>query len=206
MFKTTSDSVSKETLDFIFRMAYIAELKEWDNRLHLERIRRYSYIIANGLDLSQRETETTSIASLLHDVGKINIPDELLRKKGEYEGFEWELIEKHTVEGATILQGSPSLILKTAEIIALSHHERWDGSGYPRGLKGNEIPLSGRIYAVADVFDALTTPRLYKAAIDVSRGINMILDASSKLFDPLVVKAFEQKIGEIQKIKEAFNS
>lgn len=206
MFKTTSDSVSKETLDFIFRMAYIAELKEWDNRLHLERIRRYSYIIANGLDLSQRETETTSIASLLHDVGKINIPDELLRKKGEYEGFEWELIEKHTVEGATILQGSPSLILKTAEIIALSHHERWDGSGYPRGLKGNEIPLSGRIYAVADVFDALTTPRLYKAAIDVSRGINMILDASSKLFDPLVVKAFEQKISEIQKIKEAFNS
>jgi len=206
MFKTTSDSVSKETLDFIFRMAYIAELKEWDNRQHLERIRRYSYIIANGLDLSQRETETTSIASLLHDVGKINIPDELLRKKGEYEGFEWELIEKHTVEGATILQGSPSLILKTAEIIALSHHERWDGSGYPRGLKGNEIPLSGRIYAVADVFDALTTPRLYKAAIDVSRGINMILDASSKLFDPLVVKAFEQKIGEIQKIKEAFNS
>jgi putative two-component system response regulator len=206
MFKTTNDSISKETLDFVSRMAYIAELKEWDNRQHLERVRRYSYIIANGLDLSQRETETISVACLLHDVGKINIPDELLRKKGQYEGFEWELIEKHTVEGATILQGSPSIVLKTAEIIALSHHERWDGSGYPRGIKGNEIPLSGRIYAVADVFDALTTPRIYKAAIDVSRGINMILDASGKLFDPLVVKAFDQKIGEIQKIKETFNS
>jgi putative two-component system response regulator len=206
MFKATSESYSKETLDFITRMAYMAEVKEWDNRQHLERVRRYCYIIANGLDLSQKETETISIASLLHDIGKINIPDDLLRKKGEYEGFEWEVIEKHTIEGANILKGSSSVILKTSEVIALSHHERWNGSGYPHGLRGNEIPLSGRIFAVADVFDALTTPRIYKAAIEISRGKSMIEEASGNLFDPRVVKVFVQRFSEIQKIKDTFDS
>lgn len=206
MFKATSETYSKETLDLLYRMAYMAELKEWDNRQHLDRIRRYCYVLADGLALSQKETETISIACLLHDIGKINIPDDLLRKKGEYEGFDWQVIEKHTIEGAKILQGSSSLILKSGEVIALSHHERWDGSGYPHGLRGNEIPISGRIFAVADVFDALTTPRLYKPALEMGRGKNMIEEANGKLFDPRVVKVFEQKFGEIQKIKETFNS
>ena len=206
MFKFLStESRPSELLDYIVRMGYIAELNEWDNRPHIERIRRYCYILASGLDIAQRDVEIMSIASQLHDVGKIAIPVELLTRKGDYTRQEWAVMEKHTSEGAQILKGSSSPVLQIAETIALSHHERWDGSGYPQGLKGDKIPMSGRICALADVFDALTSNRVYKNAIDDIDALSLIRKSSGTLFDPRLIKIFDAKMDEILKTKNALN-
>lgn len=203
MFRGYADNTPKESLDYIIRMAYLAEIKEWDNRRHIERIRRYCEVIGAGMNLSQQENEVIAVASMLHDVGKSNMPEELLRKTGQYESAEWEIIEKHTSDGARILSGASSLVLQVAEIIAHTHHERWDGSGYPRGLKGAEIPLSGRICALADVFDALTSARSYKPAIPETEALRIIRDSDRMLFDPDVVKVFSERFNEILKYKNA---
>jgi putative two-component system response regulator len=201
MFRSQSDNKQREILDFVLRMAYMAEIKEWDNRFHLERIRRYCFSIGSGLDLPQRENEIISIASQLHDIGKVTMPEELLNRKGNYEASEWEIIEKHTLEGTKILKGSSSPVLQTAEMIAYTHHERWDGSGYPEGIKGDKIPLSSRICSLADVFDALTTKRTYKAHISDMDALKLIQDSSGVMFDPRLVKAFTVRFNEILKTK-----
>ena len=197
MFKSFFDISQQDLQDHIVLMAYIAEIKEWDNRPHLERIRRLVYLLASELGTPQNEARLFSIASQLHDIGKINIPDSILKKTDNLEPFEWEITERHTVEGARLLQGSNSLILQTAEIIALTHHERWDGSGYPRGLEGVDIPLSGRITALADVFDALTSSRPYKKEITPMEALQLILESRGKLFDPELVDVFEKQFDDV---------
>lgn len=197
---STFDISSRETLDIFKIMAYIAELNEWDNRPHLERIWQYCQVIATGLMLPQQEIEILIHASLLHDIGKIRLPEYLLKKTGYFDKLEWEIVEAHTIYGSEILSGSSSPILQEAEIIAGTHHERWDGSGYPRGLKRDEIPLSGRITALADVFDALTTQRPYKDPVDYRKGLEIIQEASGSLFDPTLVRIFTQKYDEIIRI------
>jgi putative two-component system response regulator len=162
MFKSTSETDNRALLDVIRRMASLAQYREGGIRNHLERVRGYCYVIARGMGLSNQEAEIISLASQLHDVGEAAIPDEVLSKSGELSPADWERVKMHPARGAELLQGSPSVIVQAGEIMALTHHERWDGSGYPRGLSGEDIPLSGRICAVADVFDALTTPRPYK--------------------------------------------
>ncbi|MEJ5201635.1 MAG: HD domain-containing phosphohydrolase, partial [Anaerolineales bacterium] len=198
-------SLQKDFQDFLIRMAYIAEAKEWDNRSHIERIRRFTAILCDAMNMLPQDVETVSYASMLHDIGKTLIPDELLKKAGKFEQQDWGIVEQHTIHGAQILHGSNSLILQNAEIIALTHHERWDGSGYPKGLKGEEIPLSGQICAIADVFDALTTPRPYKQAIDDDEGLRIIQTASGKLFSPQLVSAFSSRFQEIQKAKRVLS-
>lgn len=200
MFRSAFES-SKDSLDFIFRMAYIAEIKEWDNRSHLERIRRYCYLIASELEMTQQDIETISTAGMLHDIGKVQTPENLLSKQGEFTKAEWEVMEAHAVNGANILAGASSPILQAAEIIAYTHHERWDGSGYPRGLRGEEIPMTGRIVALADVYDALTTARPYKEAIDTREGLKIIQDSSGILFDPRLVDIFTKKFNDILRMK-----
>lgn len=199
MFRSFSESSTKETIDLIVRIAYIAELKEWDNRAHLERIRRYTYAIVSELGMTQQDVDVITIASMLHDVGKSQLPEALLGKTGNFEKEEWAVVEAHTTFGATILGGSSSPILQTAELIALTHHERWDGSGYPRKLKKEEIPMTGRIIAVVDVFDALTTPRPYKQPVTHANGLKVIQEASGTLFDPLVVQIFSEKFNDIMR-------
>ena len=198
MFRAQTDT-PRNFQEFIIRMAFISEIKEWDNRAHIERIRRICYILASGLNLPQQEIEIVSIASQLHDAGKINIPEELLKKTGRYDTFEWGIIEKHTVDGAKILSGSSSPILQTAEEIALSHHEKWDGTGYPRGLKGQEVPLVGRICALADIYDALTTTRSYKQSISSFDACKLITENKGKLFDPDLVDIFIKKCEDIER-------
>lgn len=197
MFKSFFEVSPQDVQDHIVLTAYIAEIKEWDNRAHLERIRRYVHLLANELGLPQNEARLFSVAAQLHDIGKINIPDSILKKTENLEPYEWEVTERHTVEGARLLRGSNSLVLQTGEIIALTHHERWDGSGYPKGLKGEEIPLTGRITALADVFDALTTTRPYKKEVSAMEALEMLQESREKLFDPGLVDIFEKQFDDV---------
>lgn len=196
-----SEAKDKEVIDVIRRMAHIAEYRETDASNHRERVRGYCSVIARHLGLSSQEVEIISFASLLHDVGKISLPESLLSKSGDFTAYEWELMKQHTTVGASLLKGSPSVYLQAAEIIALTHHERWDGSGYPKGLRGEEIPMSGRICALADVFDALTTKRNYKEEIPVESATNLVKESSGQLFDPRVVEIFMDNCEEILKIR-----
>lgn len=200
MSKTFLDVTSRELLDVIRRMALLAEYGEAGTRQHLERIRGYCYVLAKGLDLFPNDVEVISYASMLHDIGEIGIPRSILTKAGKLTPAEWELIRQHPLIGAEILRGSPSPILQAAEVIALTHHERWDGSGYPHGLRGEAIPVSGRICALADIFDALTTRRPYKEEISVDEAYQLILDNSGILFDPQLVQIFKDNFDEFVRI------
>ena len=200
MFKSFLELSPQDLQDHIVLTAYIAELKEWDNRQHLERIRRYTLLLATGLNLPENEARLFSIAAQLHDIGKAYIPDSILKKTDDLEDHEWTISERHTLEGARLLRDSNSVILRTAEKIALTHHERWDGSGYPQGLKGEEIPLTGRICALTDVFDALTTPRPYKKEIKPMDALKLIQASSGTLFDPTLVEIFESKYDDVLSI------
>ncbi len=140
-------------------------------------------------------------ASPMHDVGKLGIPDAILLKPGQLDPDEWEVMKEHTTIGARILHGAQSHVLQAGEVIALSHHERWDGSGYPDALKGEQIPIQGRICAVADVFDALTTNRHYRDALPNPTVYGMIESQQGRHFDPNIVRVFFQNLEEIETIQ-----
>jgi putative two-component system response regulator len=203
--KYASDPLSKDTYDLIRRMAILAELRDPGIANHIDRVRSYCRLLAAAIELSPYEAELIASACMLHDVGKAGIPQEILEKTGTLNDYEWERIKEHTLAGADLLRGSPSVYLQTGEIIALTHHERWDGSGYPRGLKGEEIPLSGRICAVADVFDALTTWRPYKHEIPVDEALALIGDSAGTLFDPALVRAFVVNAAELIRIRTQYS-
>lgn len=202
MFKNFMDLNQQDVLDHFMLTAYIAEFAEWDNRTHLGRIRRYAYLLASGMDVGHNEASLISMASILHDIGKLTIPISILKKTANLEPAEYKITEQHTVEGARLLSGSGSPILQTGETIAKTHHERWDGSGYPEGLKGEAIPLSGRIMALADVFDALTTKRPYKIQVQVGAAFDLITKSSGTLFDPKLISIFVNKFQDINTIVE----
>jgi len=199
-----TEVADRELLDVIRRMAYLAEFRKANVSNHLERIRGYCHVIARGFGLAAEEVLVISYATQLHDVGLIGVPDAVIAKSGELTSYEWELIKHHPVTGAEILKGSPSVIMQAGETIALTHHERWDGSGYPNGLRGENIPLSGRICALADVFDALTTKRVYKAEIGIEDALALIQEASGQLFDPSLVEVFSDNFVDILKTKENY--
>jgi putative two-component system response regulator len=201
MAKFAIDTQTDETLEYVRRMAILAEFHDKEVKHHIERIRGYTAIIAQGLILSPQEVELISVASMLHDIGKIGIPTGLQVKVDKFDPFEWEIIKKHPVIGADILHESDSPYLQVGELIALTHHERWDGSGYPRGLQEEDIPLGGRICAVADVFDALTTPRPYKKEIPVHDALGLIQKSAGTLFDPDVAKSFHRFFGDVLNIR-----
>ena len=143
-------------------------------------------------------------AALMHDVGKIGIPDCILLKPGKLEPREWKIMKEHTTIGAQILQNADAEFIKMAEIIALTHHEKWDGSGYPQGLRSSGIPLAGRIVAISDVFDALTSKRPYKVAYPFEESIEIIKESSGTHFDPDVVDAFFSSKREIIAIRRKY--
>jgi putative two-component system response regulator len=201
MRKYPSEIKDKELVDAVRRMASLAEYKEPETAGHRERIREYCYLISTCYGMSPSDAEVISYASMLHDVGKIGLPESLTSKSGDLTPYEWNLMQKHTTIGAEFLRGSPSIIMQAGEIIALTHHERWDGSGYPYGISGEEIPLSGRICALVDVFDALTTKRSYKQAVPVEEAFHMVKEVSGKLFDPHLVGIFLQNRDEFKRIR-----
>ncbi len=177
-------------IQIIFRVAVMAEYRDLTTGTHLVRIADYSAIIAEGMGLPRSEVELIRYSSPMHDIGKLMLPDSILKKKGKLSGKEWELMRRHPLVGSEIFRNSTSPLMKSCGVIALTHHERHDGSGYPAGLKGNGIPLYGRIVGIADVFDALTSNRPYKKAYGFNRSVSMITDMAGSHFDPEIVAAF----------------
>jgi putative two-component system response regulator len=159
-------------------------------------------LIAEGAKVGHDRADLIRIASIMHDVGKIGIPDSILQKPGKLTTEEREVMCRHAEIGYQILAGSDSELLQVAATIALTHHERFDGKGYPRGLKGEEIPREGRIAAIADVFDALTTDRVYRKAFPWPRALTMMREERGKHFDPVLLDVMFDNIEKVIEIKE----
>src|SRR6266849_5410067 len=189
----------KETL---LRLARAGEFRDEETGNHLIRMSRYSRLIANTIGLSHEEAETVELAAPLHDIGKIGIPDQILLKPDKLDAIEWEVMRRHPVIGHEILKGSASKYVRMGALIALGHHEKYEGSGYPNGLVGDHIPLCARIVAVADVYDALTSVRPYKTAWPEERAFEYITSQAGRHFDPRMVDAFlgmKSEVGQIQR-------
>lgn len=172
------------------RLSMAVEFRDEDTGAHIERIGRFSKLLAEAIGMSPDFCARISHAAPLHDVGKVAIPDAILLKPGSLTPEERAIVETHTEEGHRLLRGSSSSILDMGATIALSHHERWDGGGYPRGIAAEKIPIEGRIVAIADVFDALTSHRVYRDAFSVEEAVKMMLDESGRHFDPVLLHAF----------------
>jgi response regulator RpfG family c-di-GMP phosphodiesterase len=181
-------------------LAKAAESRDPQTGSHLLRMASYSKIIALALGLSEDEAEEIYLAAPMHDVGKIGIPDRILLKDGKLTPDEWLEMKQHTTYGYNILGSSVTPILKLGGVIALNHHEAWDGSGYPNGKRGHEIPLCARIVAVADVFDALMSARPYKQAWSLDEALNELTKISGVRLDAECVNAFMQSIDSVKKI------
>ncbi len=191
-------------LEITQRLSRAAEFKDCDTGLHILRMSHIARLIADALDVDEEWAELIFHAAPMHDVGKIGIPDKILLKAGKLDPDEWEVMKSHSSIGGEILSGGTSELMKMSEAIAMTHHEKWDGSGYPEGLKGENIPLEGRIVAVADVLDALTSIRPYKKAWPMEKAIAQIEEQSGKQFDPKVVEALKNIIPDILAIESRF--
>jgi putative two-component system response regulator len=191
-------------LETVERLAVLAEFKDKVTGRHIQRMSEYSAVIARGLNLPPAEVELILHASRMHDVGKIAVPEAILRKPSELDAQEWKVMRQHSAIGSRILENSSSRILQAGRVIALHHHERWDGAGYPAGLSGSDIPLWGRICAVADVFDAVTSERPYKPAFPNEEALQLLRDGKGKHFDPKVVDVFFECLEEILAIQKKF--
>jgi len=182
--------IKERERETILKLARAAEFRDTDTHAHLQRISDYARVICLELKLEPSFTEALTLAAPMHDIGKIGIPDEIMLKPGRLTPEEYSVMKTHTTIGHHILDGSSSALLELAAEIALAHHERWDGEGYPHGLSGEATPLSGRIVAVADVFDALTTARPYKEAWDIEGALTYIQEQAGAQFDPMCAQAF----------------
>jgi putative two-component system response regulator len=176
--------------ELLFRMSRAAEFRDPETGAHIQRMSHYSYLIAGRLGLPVEDQQLVLQAAPMHDVGKIGIPDYILLKPGALTPEEFGVMKTHAALGLELLKGSDSTILQAAATIAISHHEKYDGSGYPYGAAGDAIPLFGRIVAVADVFDALTSERPYKKAWPIDQAMAYLRDGAGKHFDPSCVEAF----------------
>jgi HD-GYP domain-containing protein (c-di-GMP phosphodiesterase class II)/methylmalonyl-CoA mutase cobalamin-binding subunit len=177
------------------RLSMAVEFRDEDTGAHIERIGRFSVLLAEHIGMDSDFCERLRHAAPLHDVGKVAIPDAILLKPGPLTPEERAIVETHAEEGHRLVRGSSSSILDMAATIALSHQEKWDGTGYPRGLKGEAIPIEGRIVAVADVFDALTSDRVYRKAFSVEDAVQMMREQRGRHFDPVLLDAFMEVLG-----------
>lgn len=190
--KTTQELHDREE-ETLIRLAKAGEYRDEDTGNHIHRISRYSRLIAEKLGLSKELCDLIAQASPMHDIGKIGIPDAILLKPARLTPEEFEIMKHHTVVGFDILKDSPSIYLQTGAVIALSHHEKFNGEGYPRGLKADKIPLEARIVAVADVFDALVTNRPYKKSWPLEKAFDYIKEERGNHFDPDCAEVFLQE-------------
>lgn len=202
--KQRTEQLQQTQLEIIHRLGRAAEFKDNETGLHVIRMSHYSRIMADALNFGDEWTELIFNASPMHDIGKIGIADNILLKPGKLDTQEWDVMRKHPEYGAAIIGNLDSQLMKMSKEIALAHHEKWDGSGYPLGLKGKEIPLSGRVTAIADVFDALTTERPYKKAWSIEDAVNLIESESGSHFDPELVIVFQNVLPQILEIKEQY--
>ena len=195
------ENLRKSHLETIYRLAMVAEYRDQtDTAKHLRHISKYSAIMAAQLGMAYEVVEDIRYASPLHDIGKVAIPDAILLKPGKLTPEEYEEMKKHPIYGARMLENAETRLLQLACRIAIAHHEHFDGSGYPNGLRGEQIPLEARIVSVVDVFDALTTRRVYKGAWSLEETFRYMQDQSGRLFDPMVTDAFIKCVPQIQEI------
>jgi len=188
--KQAFEKIRVASLDTVFRLSKAAEYKDTDTGAHIERMSHYSTAIARQMNLKEDFIENILYAAPMHDIGKIGIPDRVLQKPGKLDDAEWEIMRTHTVIGAQILKDSKIDFMKLAEEIAIGHHEKWDGTGYPNKIKGTAISVAARIVSVADVFDALTSERPYKKPMELEKSCSLIIEGKGTQFDPDVVDAF----------------
>ena len=199
-----TEEIKRTRLQIIRKLGLAAEYKDSCTGLHIERMSRYCYYVSKEYGFDEGWAELILHASPMHDVGKIGIPDAVLKKPGKLDGEEWEIMTRHARIGGDIIGDSDAELLKIARIIAEQHHERWDGKGYPAGLEAVQIDIFARIAAVADVFDALTSKRPYKDAWTSEQAFSLIISERGAHFDPAVVDAFEAAIPKLLDVKEQF--
>jgi len=198
--------ISKETeYEISTRLGRASESRDPETGGHIRRMSYYSKLLAELYGLSKEECEIVLYAAPLHDIGKIAIADTILLKPGQFNDEEFEIMKTHAVEGAKMLEGAERFpVIKAGHIIAMQHHEKYDGSGYPNGLKGEEIHLYARIVAIADVFDALSSKRVYKDAMPLEKVLDIMKSESGKHFDPQLIKLFLDNLDQFLKIREIF--
>ena len=202
--KQAFEKIKSTSLETFILLSRAAEYRDEDTGAHIQRMGRYAEAVARQMGLDAGIVEAILYATPMHDVGKIGIPDRILLKRGKLDPDEWEIMMQHAAIGAGILERSDAEFIKLARVIALTHHEKWNGSGYPGGLKGADIPLAGRITAIADVFDALTSKRPYKEPFSLDKSFSIIKEERGKHFDPDVADAFLEIENEIVSIKDRY--
>ena len=198
--KATAEIVARER-ETVFRLCKAAEYRDPETGAHILRMAHYSQLIACKLGLPVQDQELLLEAAPMHDIGKVGIADKILLKPGRLDAEEFEVMKQHAVYGYELLQGSSSRVLQAGAEIARGHHEKFDGSGYPAGISGTDIPIFSRIVAVADVFDALTSERPYKKAWTLEAAVDFLVHGSGKHFDPQCVQAFLNAWDEVMEIR-----
>ena len=194
----------KTRLEIVRRLVRAAEYRDEETGLHIIRMSKIAVVIAKAAGMDDAQCALLLNAAPMHDIGKIGIPDKILLKPGKLEAAEWKIMKTHAQIGADILSGDNSALMQMAHDIALTHHEKWNGKGYPNKLKGEAIPLVGRVTALADVFDALTSTRPYKKSWSVDDAIQLIKEESGQHFDPMLVECMLNNMDEILLIKEQY--
>lgn len=198
------DELEDTQKELIYRLGEISESRCLETGNHVKRVAEYSRLLAIKVGLSEHDASLLHLASPMHDIGKVGIPDSILQKKGPLSEAEWETMRSHCEKGFTLLKNSERPILKVAAIVAYEHHERWDGTGYPRGLKEKEIHIYGRITTIADVFDALGSDRSYKKAWDDEAIFDYLKAQRSRQFDPALVDTFFAHLDQFLQIRDAY--
>jgi response regulator RpfG family c-di-GMP phosphodiesterase len=193
-------------MDFLVHcLGSVGEFRDSEIGRHVLRVGKYSRLLADAYGLPDDLVFMIEKAAPLHDIGKVGIPDNVLLKPAKLDGTEWDKMRKHVDYGYKILNGSRSNVIRMAQSIAISHHERWDGEGYPRQLKGEAIPIEGRITAIADVFDALVSKRPYKDAWVISDALANLKEQSGKAFDPTLIQLFMDNLDEVTSIYHKYS-
>jgi putative two-component system response regulator len=204
--KTANSLITRGYIDTIYRLAVVSEFKDVETGSHIKRIGFFTKVLASVLGMGDDFKETIRHASVMHDIGKVGIPNSIMLKPAALNDKEWKMMKSHAEIGARILSGSDSPYLSMAEQIARSHHERWDGSGYPAGLRGEAIPLAARITTIADQYDALRTRRTYKPAFSHGATMRTITEGDGRTlpthFDPRVLEAFVENGRRFEEIFE----